>query len=415
MLYTKKITDITYDDVIVFCSKGIKENEILEYKSVITAKLDRVISSMANTYGGHVIIGIGDEDGRPKPPFLGIDYTKGIEERITQILISNIFPPILPGIQVCPSDDKKHAFIVIRIAESDATPHYVLQKTLAYVRTGNITSPEKIADVNEIEWLRNKRQKAIAFREFLIDNSGKHYTTLAKLAEVDIALSSEIFLSACPLFPSKTLVVPSKIEELFFKVNGSSRITYNEFQYYTRLPIQYGLATFLVHRGSFEYIEINQFGLAAKRRNLEWEKKKPSEEEVEDKEVQEGKFINFEEIFLGISSFLEFIYLFYEAIGYYGYCKFDVSLRNILNISLRPYVGGGSFLSNGVSIAEGYLLPEKLKTISMPTFGDQNERLGFLIEVSEDIARAFGSEIDPDPRMASAEFLKRYALLKRGG
>jgi hypothetical protein len=412
MLYVKNINNITSNDVIDFCSRNIKENEILEYKSEITGEIDKVVTAMANTYGGIVLIGISEEDGKPKPPFIGIGYERGMEERITQILISNTFPPLLPEIRVCQAEDKEHAFLIIRTAESDSSPHYIKQKTKAYIRTGNVTTPERIADADEIEWLRNRRQKAISFREYLLKNADEHYATISRSTSTMIAQSSEMALSICPLFPSKTIVAPKNIDDLLFKINAKSRITYGQLKHYSSLPIQYGLATFLAYKSTLDYLEINQFGLIAKSRILEWEKQKLTPEQAEDGEKPKEQIVNYEEIFLGVFAFFEFVNLFYETIGYHGYCKFQLTIKNSLNVSLNPFVGGIGILSNGVSIAADYLLPENLQTISVPAFRNQDVRLSLLIEVSEDIARAFGSEIDPT--MPNVEFLKKFALSKTG-
>lgn len=408
MLYIKKIDEITYEEIQTFCNQNIKENEILEYKADFTRNLEKVISSMANTYGGLIIIGINDDDGYPRLPFEGIDYVTGLQEKVTQIDISNIFPPVLPEIQVCPPINNK-TFVVIRIAESDSTPHYIKNKTRAYVRTGNISTPERIADVNELEWLRNRRQKTTEFRELLLSNAEYHYTNIGKLEGLSSVPYSETTISMCPLFPSKSILLAPNIEEMLYRMNRRQRITYSEMKHYRHLPIQYGLATYLIQGDIFDYLEINQFGLVVKKRNLEWEEQRPTEEQIEDNETVERKKISFEDIFLSISAFFEFINLFYEIIGYHGYCKLNLSIKNTLNISLNPYVGGTRILSEGESIVEEYLLPEKFQTISIPKFRNQNERLNTLIEVSKDIAWTFGSEIDPFEGDVD-DFLRRHAM-----
>ena len=411
MLHIKKIDAISYQDVQNFCNQNIRENEILEYKSDFPRNLDKVISSMANTYGGIIIIGVNESDGYPNPPFEGINYANGLQERVTQIDISNIFLPVMPEIQVCPPDNDK-TFVVIRIAESSSTPHYIKQKTRAYVRTGNISTPESIADVNELEWLRNRRQKAIEFREFLLSNAEHNYTNIRKLEGIGSVSYSEAAISMCPLFPSKSIVLAQNLEDMLTHMNTRPRIIYSEMGHYRHLPIQYGLATYLIYRDRSDYLEINQFGLVAKKRTLEWKEQRLTEEQIEDNEIVERRRISFEDIFISILAFFEFINLFFEKIGYHGYCKLDLSIKNILNISLNPYVGGARILSEGVSIVEEYLLPEKFQTVSIPKFRNQDERLNTLIEVNKDIAWTFGSEMDPTGNID--DFLKRHAMSKIG-
>lgn len=410
MLYYKKINEITFQDVQEFCNQNIKENEILEYKSDFPKNLDKVISSMANTYGGIIIIGIEDNDSFPQPPFVGIDFVSGLAERITQIDISNIYPPVFPEIQVCPPENNK-TFVVIRIPESNATPHYIKQKTNAYVRTGNVSTPEKIVNVNELEWLRNRRQKAINFRELLLKNVGMHFRNIGRLEGLSPIPYSVFSMSICPLYPSKSIVLAQKIEDILNDTNTHlSRITYFDPINYKRLPIQSGLAVFVVNKKIYDYLEINQFGLISKKRNLEWEEKRSTQEQVEDGESVYGNKISFVEISLSILSFFEFINSFYKTIGWHGYCKLQIMVENILDISLNPYMNNVMILSEGISIIEKYILPEEFEVISIPKFRDLNIREDYLINISRNIAWALGSRTEQ--KNFTVENLKRYAQIE---
>jgi len=407
MLYVKKINEITFQDVQNFCYQKIKENEILEYKSDFTKNLDKVISAMANTYGGIIIIGIEDNDGFPQPPFDGIDFVSGLAERITQIDISNIYPPVFPEIQVCLLENNK-TFVVIRISESNATPHYIKQKTRAYVRTGNVCTPEKIANVNELEWLRNRRQKAINFRESILkNNADMHFRNIRRVERLSPFPYSVFSMSICPLYPSKSIVLAQKIEDILSHTNTLPIIIYRNRIYY---PIPYGLATLGVSQEIFDYLEINEFGLISIKRNLKREKRSPTQEQAEDGESVNGNEIRFIEIFNGISSFFEFINYFYETIGWHGYCKLQIVVENILGISLNLKVNNEMFLSEGISIIEKYILPEKFEVISIPKFRDLNIRENFLINISSNIAWALGSRTEP--KIFTAENLKRYAQIE---
>jgi hypothetical protein len=168
----------------------------------------------------------------------------------------------------------------------------------------------------------------------------------------------------------------------------------------------------LIHRKSFDYLEINQFSLAVKKRNLELEEQRPTEEQVEDRDIPERRMIGFEEIFLSILGFFEFINFFYDLIGYHGYCRLDLSMKNILNVTLNPHTAVGNVLSVGFSIAEEYLLPEKFHEVSIPIFKSRDDRLNLLLDVCQDIARTFGSETDPF--IPSRDILRKYALAKIG-
>lgn len=103
MLYTKEIEKITFQDVIGFCNEKYRETVHLDYKQDIGSSLAKTIAAMANTWGGLSIIGVEDEDSRPKLPVKGIPYREHLREQINNIVLSNIMPPVFPEIQVCSS------------------------------------------------------------------------------------------------------------------------------------------------------------------------------------------------------------------------------------------------------------------------------------------------------------------------
>ena len=71
------------------------------------------------------------------------------------------------------------------------------------------------------------------------------------------------------------------------------------------LPIQHGLATYLIHRNSYDFLETNQFGLITKKRNLKWKPRKKTEEEIEDNITVPDKTIRFEDIIISILALLD--------------------------------------------------------------------------------------------------------------
>jgi Putative DNA-binding domain len=85
MLFSKPISDLTFEDVEEFC-KRFKENMRVEYKSTfddnVKRKLPKVLSSFANSYGGILIIGINAPAGAPQEPFDGIVFPEKERSRL---------------------------------------------------------------------------------------------------------------------------------------------------------------------------------------------------------------------------------------------------------------------------------------------------------------------------------------------
>ena len=94
MLYTKRITDIEWNDVVDFCNQRIQEGATLDYKKDFPNNLQKTIASFANTMGGIILIGV-DEDNENKPilPVDGIIFERGISEKIMNLPKGMCFIP----------------------------------------------------------------------------------------------------------------------------------------------------------------------------------------------------------------------------------------------------------------------------------------------------------------------------------
>jgi len=179
-LFTKPINEITIDDVETFCKQGIGEGVRMEYKKDFSGKnankqIAKEVASFANTYGGLLLIGVDEDDRKPKMPLSGIDFKDGLEEKIVSIALKGINPPVFPEIQVCKlKETPDKAIIVIRVHESDETPHRIEQDTKIYIRAASQSEPT-LAPFEEIEWLINRRKKAITNRERLLKRAHKRF------------------------------------------------------------------------------------------------------------------------------------------------------------------------------------------------------------------------------------------------
>ena len=211
MLFSKPINDITYKDVKDFISKKPKESSTLDYKETFPKKLAKTICAFANTYGGIVIIGVKeDDDGYPDPKSIGIDFEKGLEERVTQISISNIYPPIVPEIQV--AENKRHAFVIIRISQNKEAPYSVNHK-YPYVRTGNISSPEDLATLEKLELLRRDREKMSFLRKRILDEIKLRCVNHERMFNLEIPFGI-VTMEIGPLYPSQQLVEPKSLFQI---------------------------------------------------------------------------------------------------------------------------------------------------------------------------------------------------------
>jgi len=186
-LLTKPIGEITYVDVtsILNSPDEFAEGYFLEYKSVkdvVDPKdVGKAASAFANTFGGTLILGVDEnhETGRPLS-VSGIPQVREQENRILNILTSNVFPPLVPTPEVRAiefPDDPKRAVVVIRIWQSNATPHAAYDKNgnqHFYVRERSQSQPanprnwEVPASREKLEWLFARRRKSEDLRDSIV-------------------------------------------------------------------------------------------------------------------------------------------------------------------------------------------------------------------------------------------------------
>lgn len=227
-LYSKKIEDISWQDVEDFCSQKVTENSYLDYKADFPEKLDRTIAAMANTNGGVILLGVA-EDGqsKPKTPISGIELNGAIEDRVTNIIVGNVSPPIIPEIAVCQSEDSDRAVVLIRVHPSEQTPHVTHNNTRVYVRTGNRNNPEELADVSRIDWLKDKRREAVKFRDWLFFRASTRFRAARDGDIPGIPATDEgrwgeaeeqpalLTLALCPLYPtSRAFATPPELDKI---------------------------------------------------------------------------------------------------------------------------------------------------------------------------------------------------------
>lgn len=223
MLFMKPISEITYDDVVTFCEAGNSESFVLEYKGKFEFKnsnlaFAKIISAFANTYGGLLIVGVAAPKGSPKPPFIGIDFdpAKKYEEQLEAIAVSHIREPVFPLIKVCEKNGK--AFILVRVSESDLTPHRIEDNKHVYVRTSQSSRPNEEADWETIEWLHARRRKSIEFREGLDSLTERNFLEACTLKKIDTKDKGPYFallsLKLIPTFPGTPLISYTALKDI---------------------------------------------------------------------------------------------------------------------------------------------------------------------------------------------------------
>ena len=221
-MFTKPIDEITFEDVESFC-KEWPEGVRVEYKSEITVNrhIPKIVSSFANTYGGVFLIGVEADQTKNEVifPIQGIPKRNGIEEQIQQSALTGIYPGVIPEIKLVDVPNSNNLVVVVRVDESIQAPHAIEGSTEAYIRTGSITQPYKLSDLDRISHMFKRREDSqVIARQILNQIEARarrvepSHVTIENVVHplTNIPILTVI---ACPVFLYRPLISVSNIYE----------------------------------------------------------------------------------------------------------------------------------------------------------------------------------------------------------
>ena len=157
MVFNKAFDDIDYSDIQSLIGK-VAERQNIEYKQQVwehndkeTREMLRDISSMANAFGGYIIVGVrADQDGLPIE-IINISNAEMERDRIWSSCISCLESRI-PGLKIKTiSLPERESLIIIFIPRSTRLPHMVTFKGLNqfWIRHDRQKSPMSIEEIRE--------------------------------------------------------------------------------------------------------------------------------------------------------------------------------------------------------------------------------------------------------------------------
>jgi len=229
-LWYKGLDKITGADVVAFCDLCEKEGLRLDYKKEIPKGLAKIVAAFANTRGGLVLLGVkaNKTENTPVRPLVGMAKDIGIEEKITSMCLSKIYPPV--EFEISPVLDNPEApdtgFVVIRVPESPEAPHSIDGKVYERVTSQN-DGIEFIdhAHIANIRHLLERRANTERVREEAIKKEirralvqlGPSRNELREMVrllghspeEMDIPLLPLRWFSAIPLYPWRNVCTPA--------------------------------------------------------------------------------------------------------------------------------------------------------------------------------------------------------------
>lgn len=383
-IYTSVIDQITWEDIVEFCQQGRTEDAYLDYKRDFPSDLASTISAMANTIGGVIIIGV-QEDAESKPvlPVAGIDFTRGLEERVTNIILGNIVPPVFPEIRVCLNSENR-ALVLIRIQQSENAPHAVSKNTKVYLRTGNVNKPEDLAQIDQIDWLKNRRQKSEDLRDSLFLRAKQRASRRGNTSDEPL-----LTIAIAPVYPTHPLANPSSLNTIRWEIESKHGIH--------SMPDPDHKGAAFAHESiviedhdipSSSYTELSIFGMYFSQAYL----LDPTESK---------KVMYLDHVFIKLFLLLTSGAKLYSHLGYRGSVWFCCHLTSLQNQAMR-----GSYALRMHS--EKMCCDSEIRIMdSVPMLPKDVDKVEFLGRVGRTIAWAFGWDLPEEDLKAHFERMEK--------
>ena len=318
-MFTKLEADITFSDIEDFC-REFSEGVRVEYKREIDIKkhIPKIVSSFANTFGGIFMIGVETDKKNNKVVAIdGIPNSEGIEERILQSALTGIYPAVIPEVIIRDVPDTNNVVAIVRVDESPQAPHAIQNSTRAYIRTGSITQPYELAEIDRIEYMLKRREDSQTTIRQICNRTEERIVSFFSTDEPNITVVVH------PIFPYRPIMSTGDIYE-FIKMGHSIPFNDQAIDFGTR-RVEEGVC-FMGNRSGQNYWELNEYGIVYHRRALYKETAKHSNEQEE--------CLHYRQFVSTISELIQDARSFYEKCGYLGNIEITVRLQQVLGEKL---------------------------------------------------------------------------------
>jgi hypothetical protein len=223
--FSTSVRDMSLDEVDSLYRDRVQENIRLEYKRELpqeTADFKQVLakelSSLANTYGGYVIIGIAtDQQGVPIA-MDGVPPINNFAQRVASVGYEQSFPPLIPTVSKPIGLQNGNVVYVIHQDLSLEAPHFLTRRRGAYVRTSEFsqTFEARLASWEELQFLANRRAQATDQRLFLSERARTRCNRM--LPWSDVKNRAALYVWTGPSYPIRRLIELSRLQETMEKV-----------------------------------------------------------------------------------------------------------------------------------------------------------------------------------------------------
>ncbi len=319
------VDTLTFENIEEFLKSGVREGVALDFKEDFPPKLAKALSSFANTYGGIVLIGVGETStGAAALPIVGIPLKSGLREQIIQVCLDAIYPPLVPDVRVVPFkshpslNEEDRAIVVIRVEESEIGSHAVDQRTTVYLRADNVSDPIRKATVEDLEWFAQKRSKSLAEKMRILDLVRRHahqYSIMLQQRNQRFTSGSsgKFAFWTVPTFPRFPLADTKRILELSRQRSLTTNLPGIGFPSGTPTPVAEGVLWNDLSNRDLRYTEIQQQGMIYSEFGF-W---------------SESNTVSCTTAAMLIGAALKYAVQLYKALGYFGLFDFEFRLMGV--------------------------------------------------------------------------------------
>jgi hypothetical protein len=217
-IYTKRVSQITLADLKDLLEHGDVENLRLEFKREVPDRDETLkkLSSFANTYGGTMVVGATDVDGRIDS-LPGVVEQSGYKQKVIDWCFLHATPPVRVEVSdPIPVENGKVCYM-IRVPESDLAPHFLNGRKGIWVRVDEFSGKARaaLADESEIRHLLDRRKAIIEHRESLLLRARRRLSAYLGAAGMTRPRLEMCFV---PRFPGRPLC---EDQQLSGRVEGS--------------------------------------------------------------------------------------------------------------------------------------------------------------------------------------------------
>ena len=311
-MFTKTIDEITFEDVESFCEEW-PEGVRVKYKrktDEIKGKIPVIVSSFGNTLGGFFFIGVEADKTKNKVIAIdGIPQTPGIQERIQQSALEGIYPAVIPEVKLVDVPDSENVVVVVSVDESVQAPHAIQNSTKVYIRTGSVTKPYELADMDRITYMLKRREDSQVVAQQIFNRIEERVSNVEPGAKTIEDTSYQIrsfptfTVITRPVFPYRPLTSASNIYDSHQgPLWPPRRVTGGHFCYNEK-----------------EYWELNEYGIVYHRVILF---------------ISPGSSIDYGLFLWRINDLIKRAKALYEDCGYQGNIEVTTRLQNIFGREL---------------------------------------------------------------------------------